>query len=294
MDHDPGPVDSMPFRRRETDARDSGTSHPFYSSDVGFPVPSDQQKCYALIDRWDKIHGILDSRRLERFELMMDLIEATMPRRFVALDLGAGPGPLSKRILERFPGATVIAMDHNPAQTRIGQLALERFGGRSRWVTGDLRRLARKEHLPVRRMDAVVTSQTFHDIGSGSLRDVCRTLGARLGPKGILLNSDWLPWDKSRSNLGRVHERVDEIRKRGGRQPDRLHFHREYMKWWDSAKRIGSLREVFSMVDPLAYDKKAARVTTIEAHLKALRDAGFRDVGVVWQNGESRVVFAQK
>ena len=224
----------------------------------------------------------------------MDLLEATMPSRFVALDLGAGPGPLSKRILERFPEATVIAMDHNPAQTKIGQLALAHFGTRSQWVTFDLRKPGWDEHLPVRRMDAVVTSQTFHDIDSGRLREVCCTLGARLWPKGVLLNSDWLPWDRSRSRLGRLHERVDEIRKEDGRQPDRLHFHREFMKWWDTARDIRSLQDTLKSVDPLAYDKKATRVTTIEAHMETLHNAGFRDVGVVWQSGESRVVFAKK
>ena len=272
----------------------SGERQPFYPQSFPMSVTSDQQKCRQLIDRWDEIHYILDPRRLERFALMMDLLEATMPRRFVALDLGAGPGPLSKRIVERFPEARVIAVDHNPVHTRVGQLALEGFGERSQWVTLDLRGFGWDERLPVRRMDAVVTSQTFHDIDAGRLRSVYCTLGARLWPKGVLLNSDWMPWDRSQSRFGRLYEKVAEIKKRDGRQADRLHFHREYMKWWEDAKKVRSLREVFKGVDPLVYDKKATKVTTVEAHLTTLHHAGFRDAGVVWQDGESRVVMARK
>ena len=257
-------------------------------------MASDQQKCYQLIGRWDKIHCILDSRRLERFELMMDLLDATMPREFVVLDLGAGPGPLSKRVVERFPEARIVAVDHNPIHTRVGQLALEGFGARSQWATLDLRESGWDEHLPVRRTDAIVTSQTFHDIAPGWLREVYCTLGARLRPKGILLNSDWMPWDRSRSRLGRLYDTVADIRKRDGRQADRLHFHREYMKWWAAAKGIGLLRDAFKGIDPLAYDKRATKVTTVEAHLEMLQHAGFRDADVVWQDGESRVVMAQK
>ena len=266
----------------------------FYSGAMPHNVNSDQQKCRQLIDRWDDIHSILDPRRQERFELMMDLLEVTMPRRFVCLDLGAGPGPFSKRMLERFPGASVIAVDHNPVHSRIGELALERFGERSQWVTLDLRSPRWDECLPVRRMDAVVTCQTFHDIEPGKLRSVYCTLGVRLRSKGVLLNSDWMPWDRSRSIFGRLYAQVKEIRKRGGRQPDRRHFHREYMRWWEDARRVPSLQEVFKRVDPLIFDEKATNVTTVEAHLAALHHAGFRDVDVVWQNGESRVVMARK
>ena len=219
----------------------------FYSRGMPHIVTSDERKCRQLIDRWDRIHCILDPRRLERFELMMDLLEASLPRKFVALDLGAGPGPLSKRIIERFPEARVIAVDHNPVHTRIGQIALEGFGERSQWVTLDLRGSGWDERLPVRRMDAVVTSQTFHDIDPGRLREVYCTLGARLRPKGVLLNSDWMPWDRSWSRFGRLYEKVAEIRKRDGRQADRLHFHRDYMKWWEDAKKARSLQEVLGL-----------------------------------------------
>lgn len=69
----------------------------------------------AWIDRWDtQQQGYLPDRE-ERFTALIDAVaEAAGRPDPLVLDLGCGPGSLATRLLDRIPGATVVAVDADP------------------------------------------------------------------------------------------------------------------------------------------------------------------------------------
>jgi trans-aconitate methyltransferase len=69
---------------------------------------------------------------------MLDALSQLLAESFVALDLACRPGSLSQRLLARFPGARVIAVDIDPVMVAIGRSALGTVDGRLRWIEVDL------------------------------------------------------------------------------------------------------------------------------------------------------------
>jgi hypothetical protein len=61
-----------------------------------------------------------------------------------------------------------------------------------------------------------------------------------------------------------------------------------------NSMRARSLQGVFKRVDPQFYDKRATKVTTIEAHLKMLLHADLKDAHIVWRDRVSHMIMARK
>lgn len=78
--------------------------------------------------RWDAQQGYVPKREA-RFTAMFDALAVLNPEPFVALDLASGPGSISQRLLDRFPGAHAIAVDMDPLMLALGRGALGTAGG---------------------------------------------------------------------------------------------------------------------------------------------------------------------
>jgi len=82
------------------------------------------------LDWQDWMHGYnqLQSTYLpdreERFTVILDVLETLLPKHFVTLDLGCGPGSMSQRLLSRFPQARSVALDIDPILLLLGQQVL--------------------------------------------------------------------------------------------------------------------------------------------------------------------------
>ena len=70
-------------------------------------------------NQWEKQQNALIEMREERFNVMLKLIENQGKANPNALDLGCGPGSLSKRFLDKFPGGHVTAIDYDPVTLEI-------------------------------------------------------------------------------------------------------------------------------------------------------------------------------
>ncbi len=53
------------------------------------------------------------------------------------LDVGCGPGEISERLLEHFPGAKLLGLDLDPAHLERARARCARFGTRAMFATGD-------------------------------------------------------------------------------------------------------------------------------------------------------------
>src|SRR4029077_15223279 len=70
--------------------------------------------------RWDAQQQRHIPDREERFTAMVDALAAFAGPRPRVLDLGCGPGSLSARVLDRIPGASVVAIDADPVLLAVG------------------------------------------------------------------------------------------------------------------------------------------------------------------------------
>jgi len=245
----------------------------------------------ALLKSWDAQQESFNPLRERRFHVMLDALAASLPRRFTVLDLGSGPGSLSVRILRRFPSARVIAVDYDPVTLRIGQGALGRFGGRLTWVDAKLGSPGWTDRLPVKRVDAAVSTTALHWLPRAALTSLYRDLGRLLRPGGVFLNGDHLPWGPRDRELYHFAERMRRVRFHGASPTQEW---TAWKDWWDAAKKIPALRPYFDEHERRSAAHPHTGDITLAVHEAALRRAGFRVVGVIWQDVTNRVLFARR
>ena len=244
-----------------------------------------------LLRSWDAQQESFNRLRERRFTVMLDALGASVPRRFTALDLGSGPGSLSARILRRFPGARVVAVDYDPVTLRIGRGALGSFRGRLTWVDARLGSPGWTDRLPVTKVDAALSTTALHWLTEPELFSVYRDLARLLRRGGVFLNGDHLPWDARSPGLRRLAEKVRRQRTRGAALGTEWSAWKE---WWDAAERIPALGPYFEERKRRSASHPRHGEVALSVHESALRRAGFRDIGVVWQDMTNRVLFARR
>jgi len=245
----------------------------------------------ALLRSWDAQQESFNRLRERRFTVMLDALEASVPKRFTALDLGSGPGSLSVRILRRFPAARVVAVDYDPVTLRIGRGALGDFGGRLTWVEAKLGSPGWTDRLPFRKFDAALSTTALHWLTRPELQVLYRDLAGLLRRGGIFLDGDHLPWDDEAPGMARLAERVRRIRtKRASLDTE----WKAWKEWWDAAERIPALRPYFEERERRSASHPQHGDIAFRVHERALRRAGFREFDVIWQDFTNRVLFAKR
>lgn len=245
----------------------------------------------TLLESWDAQQESFNPDRERRFHAMLDILGATFPKRFTVLDLGSGPGSLSVRLLRRFPGARVIAVDYDPVSLRVGKGALGTYGGRLTWVDAKLGAPGWTRRLPKGRVDAAASTTALHWLTPAQLHALYRDLARVIRPGGVFLNGDHLPWDHPSHALSRLTENVRRERFPGASLDDEWKAWRE---WWERAEKIPALRPYFEERERRASHHPRHGDISLGVHENALRRAGFREVEVVWQDLTNRVLWAHR
>lgn len=241
--------------------------------------------------RWDAQQEGYVPEREARFAAMLDPLAALLPESFVALDLGCGPGSISQRLLARFPAARAIAVDIDPVMVAIGRGALGAAGDRLRWIEADLASDEWLDALGETQVDAVLSSTALHWLEPEPLARLYADLGRLIRPGGLLLNGDHMAFGPALPSLTRLSQRVlDEqwsdasFAARGIESAE---------QWWDAL----ALEPVFAPLlkeraERFAGKRRQQSPPGFDVHVAALRDAGFREVGTIWQLLSDRVLLA--
>jgi SAM-dependent methyltransferase len=241
--------------------------------------------------RWDEQQESFNPDRERRFSTMFDVVEAKVGRRFVALDLGSGPGSLSARLLRRFPRARCVAVDYDPVSLHVGQGALGSVGGRLTWVDANLGRPGWAETLPPGRYDAVLSTTALHWLRGPELRRLYRDLHRKIRRGGVFLDGDHLGWGPEHPGLGPLAESVRNIRFKGASLDSEWGA---WKKWWADAQKVPELKPYFLERERRQAQHPQHEDVSFEAHRRALRRAGFHEVETVWQDLENRVLLATR
>jgi SAM-dependent methyltransferase len=242
----------------------------------------------AWQESWDRQQEGYMPDREHRLAALLDVVEAVAGPRPLVLDLACGTGTISRRLLERFPGARSIAVDVDPALLTIARATLG-DDERVRFVRADLADPAWVGALPETPVDAVVTATALHWLPEPLLRRVYRDLAGIVRPGGAVANADQM----GAADLPRLGAALAAVEARR-RERLRADGRPDWDAWWDIAA-----------ADPLIADAVAERRAHFGGanhpaefdppsswHAQALRDAGFDEAGVVWRSGGGAVVAA--
>lgn len=242
--------------------------------------------------RWDAQQQGYVPEREARFTAMFDALAELLPASFVAVDLACGPGSLSRRLLARFPEARTVAVDMDPVMLALGRGALGTMDGRLRWVDADLADAGWMAALGETRVDAVLSSTALHWLWPNTLTRLYRDLAGLLRPGGLFLNGDNLAYGPASPTFVRLSERAlaaqwtdDAFAARGIETAE---------QWWAAlAADEPGLAPLLAERDEL-YARKRRQQTPpgYGVHVAALRDAGFHEVGTIWQTLSNRVMMA--
>lgn len=248
-----------------------------------------------LLKDWDGIQLRQDQYRLSRIDLMIDVLDAKMLSRFTVLDLGAGPGSVSRRILERIPRARVIALDVHPSFVLIGERALSAYRDRCRWMNADFRKRDWDAPLGAEPIDAVFSHAALHGLRSAEMGRLYRTLACHLPRGGVVLNGDRVPWHHRQRALNDLANGIREFRTRRGVRSSQHEFADNFARWWTQTREVTELRESNNRWKARAKNGKPVDgEVDFETHLRLLHEADFREATTVWQNLDVRVILAIK
>lgn len=256
------------------------------------------RNCADLLASWDPMFArTVDPTRYHRLEAIIGHLEEEIGGQARVLELGCGPGTLVKRVLRRFPRSFVVALDYDPVLLEIGKSALDPFRGRARWVLADLRKEHWPSELPVRPYDAVVSSLVLHWLEESDVRRIYRWALGLLRPSGVMINGDYLPRTMvdSRANGERVSRGTDHAVERTSRGVRA--FKTAWARWWMDVEANPSLRTALRRRSRLRLGPIPPRRPTgpegavpLESPRRAMRAAGFREVGVCWEERPFRVL----
>ena len=251
---------------------------------------TDQVDWKRWLARWDAQQAGYVPEREERFRVMLDVLEALLPDDFVALDLACGPGAISQRLLERFPGARCVAIDFDPVMLALGQGAVGSFDGRLRWIDADLSEQGWVQSVGEAAVDAVLSTTALHWLSAPQLVALYRELGALVRPGGVFLNGDNMDFGP---DLPTVQRLVQEAKDRDWSDESFAARGIETAEqWWDALGREPSMAPLIAERTRRLSLKERPQSPTYDLHVGALRDAGFREIATVWQSGTDRVLLA--
>jgi SAM-dependent methyltransferase len=207
------------------------------------------------------------------------------------LDLACGPGSISQRLLARFPAAHAIAVDIDPVMLAIGRGVLGTADGRLRWIEADLASPDWVEALGDTQADAVLSSTALHWLEPEPLARLYRDLTRVLRPGGVFLNGDHMAFGPASPTFTRLSEHVLEEQWTDASFAER--GIETAQQWWDALALEPAFAPLLTeRTQRFAGKRRQASPPGFDFHVAALRDAGFREVGTIWQMLSNRVVMA--
>jgi len=241
--------------------------------------------------RWDAQQEGYVPEREARFTAMFDALATLLPASFTVLDLACGPGSISQRLLARFPAARAIAVDIDPVMLALGRGAVGTVGGRLRWAQVDLESPDWLKVLDAARVDAVLSSTALHWLTPEPLTRLYHDLAHLLPPGGLLMNADHLAFGPASPSFARLSDEALARQWSDASFADRGIETAE--QWWAALSAEPAIEPLLAeRTRRFAGKRRQETPPDFDFHTAALRDAGFREVGTIWQVLSDRVLLA--
>ncbi|MCZ6499696.1 MAG: methyltransferase domain-containing protein [Gammaproteobacteria bacterium] len=152
----------------------------------------DTLKAYDIPERvrtYDIDMDVMHPLRHKMIEIVLDILPFNQEAALKVMDLGAGTGIFSARVLERFPNSNVTAIDGAAAMIDIAADRLGPMADRIHWVIADFRQLP-AETLAADSYDLVISSYALHHLSADEKLALLKQVVGALKPGGWFLNAD--------------------------------------------------------------------------------------------------------
>ncbi|GAA3388646.1 class I SAM-dependent methyltransferase [Cryptosporangium minutisporangium] len=241
-----------------------------------------------LVKRWDAQQAAYIAGREQRFTAMLDVVELTVGGDRTIVDLGCGPGSLTRRLLDRFPDTRVVAVDYDPVLLALARATLTEYGSRVTVLDTDLRDAGWASFAG--EVSAMVSTTALHWLAPDQLIRLYAQIRDRLSPSGVLLDGDHFRFGDRDPALRTIAADHDDLTQRAAFAAGA----EDWASWWDAASAHPLLQPHVAERDRRYGRRTSTPETTVDFRLAALRQAGFGAVGTVWQLLDDYVVWAQK
>jgi trans-aconitate methyltransferase len=237
------------------------------------------------LERWDAQQERYIPDREERFRVVIDVVRAATdggPARVI--DLGCGPGSLSRRLAEGLPEVEVVGVDADPLLLGLGRA---NTNPRVRLIEANLANpgWADATGLPGP-WDAAVSSTALHWLEPAVLGQLYRTLAENMRPGGVFVNADHMGLGQPK--LDTLADAVREARtRRAGTESNE-----DWREWWQALRSDDELAPLLDARSNTAIAHSGENGLTVLQHADLLRQAGFAEAGPVWQFGDDHVLVA--
>ena len=203
---------------------------------------------------------------IPKYDEMLDTVVSCLPSgASKILELGCGTGELSLKLLQRYSGARIVAVDYSPRMIELAKSKIEtaEFGDRWQGIEMDFGDWAKGETEAVgHQFDAVVSSLAIHHLTNEMKLMLFRQINHSLNPSGVFWNAD--PVIQEYPLLSSVYQNLRDS--------------------WLSMQGISdeALRALKGTSRSYGHSQPD-QLTSLDNHLQMLRTAGFAPVEVPWK-----------
>lgn len=237
---------------------------------------------HEWLRRWDRQQERYVADRKERFLVIGDVVEKACAgvAAPVVVDLGCGPGSLTTRLRDRV-GGRVVGVDADPFLLELARATGEGID----YLHADLTSPGWTDRVGGT-WDAAVSTTALHWIEPEPLAALYRELARVIRPGGVLVNGDHLQDDQPALRDLATHVR-DRRAERAG-----VTGNEEWRPWWEAVRADTRLTDAFAPEELTCDHRGHGNRLGAREHAALLREAGFAEVGVVWQYGDDHVLVA--
>lgn len=249
----------------------------------------------------------VDGRR-PQFDLLADLIPFPREQAIRVLDVGAGWGPVTRHLLERFPHARSTLLDYSEHMFAEARSRLRALGSRVQYVAGNLSQPGAVQ-AAVRAaggpFDAIVSSLCIHNLRpTERVQALYGELRAATAPGGCFLNLDYAGTPSPLLYEVLHRARVEQVRRRRLEETGALPSYEEV------DVDLRAQRQAWAGGQPATVSAAAAQAATLAAtrgpigrtsggfvrslfdHLTWLQEAGYDAVECFWRDGRQALIGA--
>jgi tRNA (cmo5U34)-methyltransferase len=218
-----------------------------------------------MVKRYDTRLKIVGIHVDERDKTVLDMIPFTESDSFRLLDLGAGMGRFTEKIMKKFPEASIVCLD---GSAKMLDVARANLGGNEKitFVHQNFDESSWVQSLSGK-FDVIVSTGAIHHILDHRRKPLFKEIFQLMDDGGYFINGDLL---KSKYDV-LTKKYYDDVWAR--------YIQRKTKEVLNVERSIEDVRE--RMYDAL--DKEGDNPSTIEEQLRYLHEAGFSVADCVWQ-----------
>jgi tRNA (cmo5U34)-methyltransferase len=147
----------------------------------------------SYVDNWIASDATNDAARLPWLTRLVGFLPFDQDRAIRVLDIGAGYGLLTRKVIDRYPLAEVVLVDFSEPMFDHAQRRLADVAGQLTFVVADLRNLEWTASIPGN-FDAVVSSIAIHNLRDPDvIRRVFEQIRPLIRPGGCFYDIDLVP-----------------------------------------------------------------------------------------------------